>query len=140
MLLALRTQQQHQPSTASAVQHVHWQSSSASTAAKESAVAGKMTSAPALSAAPRRAKRSRQAADNAQGASASAPLSGVPGLQLSSRHVPVVVQRHESGSIGKAARGAAAFLVYLKLQQTWLLVSCPSEVCGCSIAAHHTCL
>ena len=41
---------------------------------------------------------------------------------------PVTVLRDASFSIGKAARGASAFLVHIKPLGAWLLVTCPAEV------------
>jgi hypothetical protein len=61
----------------------------------------------------------------------------VPGLRLSAKHVPVVVLQDASGGIGKWARGAAAFLLEIKLLQTWLLVLCPSEVCYAATPTTH---
>jgi hypothetical protein len=41
---------------------------------------------------------------------------------------PVVTMRSASGSIGKVARGASAFLVFAKPVKKWLFVCCASEV------------
>ena len=86
----------------------------------------------ALAAVPARpaakAARRTNAAAAHSSASAAAAFTCVPGLRVSGRDVPVVAVRDASGSIGKVARGAAAFLVHIKAQDVWLLVSCPCEV------------
>ena len=86
----------------------------------------------ALAAVPARpaakAARRTDAAAAHSSASAAAAFTSVPGLRVSGRDVPVVAVRDASGSIGKVARGAAAFLVHVKPRDVWLLVSCPCEV------------
>jgi hypothetical protein len=119
VLRALRPGKRSRPDTAPA----------SSTPASAPLQAGCPPSQHGLAAAPARRKHSSVQSKHGMAClSASAPLTNVPGLRVSSRDVPVVALRDASGSIGKNARGAAAFLVRIKDSGSWLFLPCPSEV------------